>query len=703
MSRNLRSVVGAALLWGGFAGCGNARVCGTGTTEVEGACVPTPVAAPFSEISVTHLNVPYDESRPVFVGHRLPLRLGITSRSTRALQTPQQVTLNISLIENTQGTPDAARLAALRQCFVRTLDVGLNGSGEEQIFEPTVEIPPECLPAGAESVTYNVVVQVDTDERALPAEAGRAWYFTDANRTSMGTGQCRSSMDPDAAADGCVHRFILRPSPGTDVSETVTPNGRVALFWLGAMPGQESRGEMMSIQVDRRAYGHDPFDLASADADRLPGTVTQRIRIAPATGPHAGEFQPLRVQADAASMPPTEARTFDRLLPSADNRHEYDLFPTEEVLRLVTEGDWRDINDFTIEACLEPAFEERGEEGDILNDGEEGATPHSARSDDCRRFSVVGVRAQPAAPSPSAASRLDLNREWSRHFGNNNIGLDARFNTENYVIVGGAVSDSTGRVAVTSRYLPDLTLFDARAYAGVDLFQPDRTGLELRVDVFGVRALSFERRVPEMRELYNRDWSVMRRQCKSGRVTIGPIPIALEGCMQGTLGLNVNAGIYRDGAIAMRRFADLDTEGQLAVTVTPYANAGGSASVSIDVLIARAGVEGQLTILDVRAPVTGSANVGLQRMDPMTNRPAAQANLNINWQLVVTGLRGRILLFADTRGVKICRKRVWFVNVPYPCGITWDRRGDLTLFSFGADPETFTLLDRTFANFRLAP
>lgn len=684
-------------------GCGDApRTCGTGTVDRGGTCVPAPVTAPFTEITVTHLNVPYDESRPVFVGHRLPLRIGITSRSAQPLGAPRTVAMNISMIEHATGTPTATQAAALRQCIVRGFEAELSGNGEEQLFEPTVEIPPECLPSGAESVTYNLVIQVDMDERALPADAERASYFTEAAQAVQGAnGRCRSSMDPAAPVDGCVHRMIVRASPGTDVSERVTPDGRIALFWQGTQPNETQR-EMMTVHVDRRAYGHDPFDIASADADRLPGAVTQRVRIAPATGPHAGEYRPLRVQAAEMGAAPTETRAVERLAPASDNRYDYELFPTEEVMGLVSTGEWRDVNDFMIEACLEPAFEERGEDGDVLNEGEEGAAPHTPRSDDCRRFAVLGVRAQPAA-APSLASRLDFNREWSRHWGNDKIGLEARFNTENYVIVGGAVTDTTGRVALVSRYLPDITLVDAKAYAGVDLFQVDRTGVELRVDVFGIRALGYERRVPESRELYNRDWSVMKRQCKSGRVQVGPVPVGLEGCVQGTLGLNVNVGLYRDAAIENRRFATHDAEGQIVATVTPYLTIGASASVSVDLLVVRGGVEGQITVLDVRAPVTGSAAVGLMRSDPATMRPSAEANLNVSWRMILTGLNGRILLFVDTRGVQWCRKRVWFVNVSYPCGFTWDRRGDLTLFTFGADPETFTLFDRTFANFRLAP
>ena len=55
--------------------------------------------------------------------------------------------------------------------------------------------------------------------------------------------------------------------------------------------------------------------------------------------------------------------------------------------------------------------------------------------------------------------------------------------------------------------------------------------------------------------------------------------------------LNVNAGLYRDGAIEMRRFPMHDTEGQIAVTVTPYLTIGGRAGVVVVVVEASAPVE----------------------------------------------------------------------------------------------------------------
>lgn len=137
----------------------------------------------------------------------------------------------------------------------------------------------------------------------------------------MGNGECRSSMDPTAQPDGCVHRLIVRPSPGTDLSEKVTPTGHVALFWVSTA-GQETRRDDVIIQVDRRAYGKDPFDATSTDADRPPRHGDPARAHRPRHGLPRGEYRPLRVQAADPMAAPTETRSFDRLTPAADNRYD---------------------------------------------------------------------------------------------------------------------------------------------------------------------------------------------------------------------------------------------------------------------------------------------------------------------------------------------------------------------------------------------
>lgn len=681
-------------------GDGGGASCGPGTTQGDGGvCLPTPAGPSLTGVTVTHADVEYDETQSLFVGHPVPVRLGITTTAATAPRSGVPTQVVVSLLEHFTGTPSATQAMALRQCVLGSFVAELDGSGTEQQFSRNFIIPPECLPTGATTVTYNLVVQLDNDGLVFPDSVTTTFAFTDSMRTTGPTAMCRSSFDMSAMADGCMHQLRVAASPGTDVRPTVEPQGSVALLWMPDPANPTApRREMLTVLVDERAFGRDPYTVIGAAAATLPGNITVSTRIAPAVGPRAGEFIPLNVQNATSGMPPVANRTVGSLAPASDNRTEYNLFPTDTLLTNIQAGGaWANVDQFTIETCLAPSFTEQGELGDRIREGEENTSPRTAASDNCSRFTVLGVRALPPATN---ASRLDLNREWSRRWGNDKLALNGSLTTQNAAFVGGASSDTNANVTITSQYLPDISIARARAYAGFDLFNLDSSGIEFWVDVLGVRLYNYERRVPTSRELYNRDWNIMRRQCRSKTVMISIIPISVEGCAQGTVGLAVDVGLYRDADVmGGRRFPSADTEGQLAATARPYATAGASASVSVDALIARAGVEGTLTVIDISAPLMGSANVGLTRMNASTGRPSAQANINLNWNLNIQGLNGSVSLFADTRGVRWCRK--W--GIPYPCGVTWDRRGELNLFSFGADRETFELFNRTFANTSLAP
>lgn len=678
---------------------GPTTTCGAGTVLGDGgACVPAPSGPSLDSVSVDHLSVRYDTTQPIFVGHRLPLRIGVTSRAMTPPAAPVPTQVVVSLIEHFNGTPNPTQAMALRQCVVGSFVAELSGANVEQQLTPELIIPRECVPAGATSVTYNLVVQFDDERVVLPESSNAAFVFTQALRTSGPNAACRSSFDMAATADGCVHQLRVEASPGVDIEPTVEASSNVAILWLPEenAPTAPAR-EMLSLLIDERAFGRDPYVITDPAASMLPGDVTLRVRMAPATGARAGEYLPLQVQAATAGMNPVDTRTINRLQPASDNRAEYSVFPSDAVFTAVEPGgNWANVDEFTLETCLVSDFVESGNLGEY--DGEdELAGDGDAESDNCQRTTVLGVRALPATAS---ASRVDLNRDWSNRWGNDKLALNASLTTQTSAFVGGASTDTNANVNITSKYLPDISIARARAYAGLDLFNPSATGMEFWVDVLGLRLYSYERRVPGTRELYSRDWNIMRRVCRDKTVMISIVPVSVEACAQGTVGLNVSLGLYRDGDImGDRRFPMANTEGQIAATARPYANAGASASVSINLGIARGGVEGNLSIIEIGAPFIASANVGLTRMNTMTMRPSAQANINFNWTLETRGLNGSVTLFADTRGIQWCRR--W--GFAYPCGITWDRRGEFNLFSFGADTERSTLLNRSFGNVNLAP
>ena len=388
---NLRALpLGAAALMASLSpGCGSDTSCGDGTTLVNGVCVASDTAPVFSAITVTHLGVPYDTSHPVFLGHRLPIQLALRADSEQELQEPRSVAVNVSLIEHFDGNaPSDEELAALAQCDVATLHYDLVGGGRDEFFEPILELPEECLRDGRTSVDYDIMVLVDVDESTMDEDARRFYAFTEAEHYDGQNPECRSSLEDGAQPDGCVHTLRVQPSPGTDIEERVTPDGNIALFWEPSEGTDEEQRAMLTVEIDRRAFGHDPYDVMDPDTgeigdrDLVGGVLTQRVRIAPAGGPFAGDFVDLEVdneQGETLSNP-----TWRRLTANSDNDYSFELFPTEEVRTLIETGDWRTEEEFVIEVCLDPDFEEEGEIGGTGIQADPGADVLEANN--CDRF-----------------------------------------------------------------------------------------------------------------------------------------------------------------------------------------------------------------------------------------------------------------------------------------------------------------------------
>jgi hypothetical protein len=185
----------------------------------------------------------------------------------------------------------------------------------------------------------------------------------------------------------------------------------------------------------------------------------------------------------------------------------------------------------------------------------------------------------------------------------------------------------------------------------------------------------------------------MQRRCVRSRFQVGPIPLSIEGCAQGSVGFEFDVGAaYGAGIDGERAFPSADAEGQILAQARPYFSVGATISVAIDVVIARAGVEGSLTLFDYSLPSSGSLNIGFDVSDPaFDGAPSASARLNLHVDQDVRGPYGRISLFADLRGIKIC-KAGWF---PYPCGLSWNRVATVPLFTFGAARDKRVIYDFT--------
>jgi hypothetical protein len=674
------------------AGCGSEISCGEGTSSVNGACVSDDVAPVFSAITVTHLKVPYDTTQPVYLGHRLPIQLALRADSEAELDEPRSVAVTVALVEHADGVPTDEELAALNQCEVATLHYDLVGGGRDEFFEPILELPKECLPDGRVEADYDIMVFVDVDETAMDADAQRMFAFTDMSYMLGDNPECKSSFEDGAEADGCLHTLHVEPSPGSDIEETVVPDGNIALFWEPAAGSTEEQRAMMTVEINRRAFGSDPYDVVNPDTgetegrDMLEGILTQRVRIAPASGPHAGDFHDLEVDNEEGEM--LSNPTWQRLTANSDNDYAFDLFPTTEVRDLIDTGDWRTEEEFVIEVCLDPSFAEAGEIGSTELADHSGGNILAANN--CSRFNVLGVRARPPA---AAANELSASTSLSRNIGNDVVGVKVGFESNARVGVGSGVANTEGFADLDAGRFPRIRIAQAKAAARVDLTDPSKSGVALGLDVFGTRVKSFNREVPNSAELFAQDWSFTQRRCVKSRFQIGPVPLGVEGCAQGEVGFEFSVGMaYGDAIEGGAVFDTADAEAQIIADARPYFSVGGSVKVAVDAGIARAGVQGELTLFDYSIPAQGTLNVGFDASDAaFGDTPSAMARLALHVDQDFRGPNGRVSLFADLRRLKWCKR--W--RIRYPCGLRWSRIATVPLFTFGAARDSRVMYDFT--------
>jgi hypothetical protein len=204
---------------------------------------------------------------------------------------------------------------------------------------------------------------------------------------------------------------------------------------------------------------------------------------------------------------------------------------------------------------------------------------------------------------------------------------------------------------------------------------------------------TYDREVPTSAELFSEKWSYTQRRCVRSRFQIGPVPLGVEGCSQGSVGFEVNVGAaYGDAIEGGRVFATADAEGQIIADARPFFSVGGSVSVAVDVGIARAGAMGELTLFDYSIPAQGALNLGFVAADPdFGDTPSAMARLALHVDQDLRGPNGQVSLFADLRRLKWCKR--W--RIRYPCGLRWSRIATVPLFTFGSARDTRVMYDFT--------
>lgn len=335
----------------------------------------------------------------------------------------------------------------------------------------------------------------------------------------------------------------------------------------------------------------------------------------------------------------------------------------------IVSGDWSNTSDFLVRACLVP----------VDDAGDEDAGFDKAPGNNCKEIPIKIVRHDTSASSGSASSYA-YNYQWSDGVGSQTtLRLAWGFHTWNKIDTAGLTVDNEGAITLGSNLIgyTDIMKGWAKGAAYVSLVG---SYYDYGLSTFGVKLWGDSKVVNEFH--WERDWSVSKELRRGAIVWAGCIPINLEIKFVGTAGVVVNIDVIgvntplspdeESETFLNSKTAGSSRIGLAQLTITPYGNMTVTASASITAGVARAGVAGNLTLLDLRTPITGRLWWGLTQLSPVKLKMGAWGDL----KLTFSTMNGEIYLFAENYSVEWCSKRIragWIkITVKYPCGANWN-------------------------------
>lgn len=155
-------------------------------------------------------------------------------------------------------------------------------------------------------------------------------------------------------------------------------------------------------------------------------------------------------------------------------------------------------------------------------------------------------------------------------------------------------------------------------------------------------------------ELPSKGWHE-RKTLAQTKFVIGPVPIGIEAGVTGDIKPRLAAVVEGNKA---------RTEASIPITL------GGFLFGGVDTGVAKAGVLGDLSVVDLSAPVVSEGKLSV---NSNTNKFSITATNSLDMQLRL--LRGTVSLAANVAKIKWCKK--W--GIPYPCGVGYEGTPDFTL------------------------
>lgn len=189
------------------------------------------------------------------------------------------------------------------------------------------------------------------------------------------------------------------------------------------------------------------------------------------------------------------------------------------------------------------------------------------------------------------------------------------------------------------------------------------------INAFGVNLYGFNKQANIPNPLYDKDWNAMKELCTSSTYVVVAIPVSLQFCGSGTIGLKAQLNIGNSGVQGQT-----GQGGQVQGTATPYATLGASASASVGLPGASIGVKGNLTLLNAQAPLVTTLDWGLTGLSPLSMGVTG----NVSWGLALNTLSGEIDVVLTYPSANWCSG--WW-DIKYPCG-PWSSTYTDPLYSF---------------------
>jgi hypothetical protein len=594
------------------------------------------------------------------------------------------------------GTPSSQA----RVCRLGTFNAQYAGvePGETATFVNEFVIPHECL-AGGDSGTFNLWVAMDPqivgfDEQVPERQEDlNTQFFTAQMIDTEGEHRNQSCID-DSGKPGCVIDINVTKNGGNmvrmDKAEVPSFVGVLASDCALDMARPTLMVAGSLTMFGPQAYsgnkeGEMPADAVDPSASKPMLDVTYEIcprgdagdGCAPGTS-----YTPLKIggQPDAPSGLDDVAR-IDNIVAGFPESFEHPLFaaPDSEACRRLTGApnaseNWEVYGAYNLRVCANPSFPETGP-GDKETD------------DNCSVLPIMITVTDPV--EPGAAQEYALRKSFEQRLGNDNIGLDMKFSTNNTVDLSGAITQTSANAKITGLFSYPVLNAWANGAAYVSLVG---SGVDVGLEFGGERLFAEKVTLPEIN--WSKDLPYSKEKCLTYNYGVAGIGLNLVGCVKGQVGIKASVNVSaKQGAGLQPPFQTATRIGVAKANVTPYAKLDLSLSANVNLLVARAGATGQLNLLDVQLPADGTLMWGLTGT---INQPKLVATADAALALKLGTLSGTVSVWVDTTLPAWCEGG-WF---GYPC-LNWDRVANATLASWSGWTWDTTLMKQSLGTLSL--